>query len=152
MHPTSQQRPFSRLALALFAAALSGCASAPLPFNLYDQSQQVWHGQMNPGDGSISADVNGKLYHGFYLVAHGTAISTNPMALFADPAFVNTVSQVDMNSARASMSAADGARLTCSFLFQGRKVLGHCHDARGQHYDLVADGRHPPSGAPIDPR
>lgn len=147
-HPLRLSLP----ALALVAAALTGCASAPLSFNLYDQKQRVWHGQMNPGNGDISVDIAGKLYHGFYLVAHGTAISTNPMALFGAPAFVNTVSEVNMNSARANMTADDGSRLTCSFLFQGSKVLGSCHDEKGRHYDLVADGQHTPSGAPIDPR
>ncbi len=130
---------------------LAACAATPLPFKLYDAQQQVWPGQLNPHDGSIIAHIEGKDYRGFYLVAHGTAVSSTPLSLFADPPMMQTVSQIDMNTARASLSAGDGSRLTCSFLFQGRKILGNCHDSQGHTYDLAADGQ-APSGAPLDPR
>ncbi len=127
-----------RYALTLAGClGLVGCATMPQQFTLYNKEDR-WQGHLDALHETISADINGLHYKGFYIVSRGTAVTTTPDYLFGFPPFMNNMVDISMNSARATLVASDGSRLNCTFLFEGQRMLGSCESPTGDKYQLVA--------------
>ncbi len=132
-----RQRALASLMSTLF---LSSCAMTPVPFALYGQDHTDGTGTLDPRHGSIQATLDGRDYHGFYIVGHGTAVtSTPPDPFFGFPPMMDSMVDISTNSARATMSSDDGSRISCQFLFQGHRALGDCQTTSGKHYQMVAE-------------
>lgn len=124
-------------ALASLAAAVAICACAPLapmPFALIDKAQ-VYHGTLSESDQRIEVTIAGKRFQGFYLLASGTGYVDSGWwrrghGLDKRTSFVS-------NSARATMAAADGERLSCEFIAEAGSAIGECRSTLGQVYQLV---------------
>jgi len=119
----------------LAISVLWGCAPLPpMPFALLDRGQ-VFHGSLSPSDRRVEADIRGKHFQGYYLLATGTAyfergISRRPYAGDMRASFVS-------NSARATMVAEDGERLSCDFIVEDSSAIGECNSSIGPSYQLI---------------
>ncbi len=114
----------------------------PQQFTLYNKEDR-WQGHLDALHETLSADINGLHYSGFYIVSRGTAVTTTPDYLFGFPPFMNNMVDISMNSARATLVAPDGSRLNCSFLFEGQRMLGSCESPSGEKYQLVGGEERP---------
>ncbi|NNM51815.1 MAG: hypothetical protein HKM02_06270 [Pseudomonadales bacterium] len=140
------QRQFLALSCLSGILILSGCAITPIPFALYGKDNATGSGTMDPRHGTIQATIDGRDYHGFYIVSHGTAVTSSPPdPFFGFPPIMNSMVDVSMNSARAAMSSDDGSRISCQFLFQGHRALGDCQTPSGKHYQMVAQTKDKPN-------
>lgn len=137
---------------ATAALLLAACATTPqpLPFNLIDKGNVVHRGLFKPADGSMEVRVGDKVYTGFYVTSTSTARSTEVGvgafggfgrygygAYGAFPSERYTV--INNNSGKAYLQSADGDRLTCDFMFEGRRLLGECRSPQGAVYQMVAN-------------
>jgi len=124
----------------LTAISLGGCATSPILFQLIDDHSNTYAGSYDPKDRSMDVTINKKAFHGFYIVSHGTAVGTSNVfgRRFHT---VDTFSDVTSNSAKAYMSATDGEKITCDFLFEDRRAVGECKSSFGNIYQLVAEGK-----------
>jgi len=129
------------LGCTLTLGLLSACTTVqppPLPFSLA-QGDQLHNGQMHPGDHLMEVTVAGKRFEGFYIQANSTALS---QGLWPRRGFPNdTVTNISSNAARAVMTAADGERLYCDFMFEGNRVLGECKSSTNASFQLLAPVR-----------
>jgi len=132
--------PSGRTLMALLAAVtLCGCAPwPPIPFDLIERGQ-VYHGTMSPSERRVSVDIGGKQFQGYYLVATGTAYFQGGWHWRPYPYDMRT--NYVSNSARATMVAADGERLTCEFIVEDASAIGECRSTNGQSYQLVTQVR-----------
>lgn len=147
---------FSKQILSLAATtllALTGCATPPqpLPFDLVGKGNNVHRGLFKPADGSIEVRIGHKVYSGFYLTSISTAHSTTIGVGYgsygrygyggygAFPA--ETWTTVSNNSGKAYLQSADGDKLNCDFIYEGRRLLGECRslDNDGVTYQMVAN-------------
>lgn len=134
------------------AALLAGCATTPqpLPFDLVGKGATVHRGLFKPADGSIDVRINNKVYTGFYVTSVSTARSTNVgfgvgyggygrYGMYgAYPA--ETWTTVSNNSGKAFLQSADGDKLNCDFMYEGRRLLGECRSPdTGAVYQMVAN-------------
>ena len=144
----------SRL-LAPVAAALllTACATTPqpLPFDLVDKANVPHRGLFKPADNSIEVRVVDKVYKGFYVISSSTARSTEVgfgvgfggygrygySGYGAYPSERWTV--ISNNNGRAHLQNAEGDRLNCEFMFEGRRLLGECRSPQGAVYQMVAN-------------
>ncbi len=130
--------PVSMIA-CLFVVALAGCATPqPVPFHLVDSESRVQKGTMFPDSQRIEVTVDGQLYRGFYIVATGAARSETLGGWRSFPR--DTITTFSSNSARAQLSNDKGQRLSCEFLFEGKRALGECRSSTGAVFQLIADG------------
>jgi len=121
------------------ALALWGCAPwPPIPFELIE-GQQIYHGTMSPSERMVSVDIGGKQFQGYYLVATGTAYFQGGWHRRPYPFDMRT--NFVSNSARATMVAADGERLTCEFIVEDASAIGECRSTGGPSYQLVTQVR-----------
>jgi hypothetical protein len=125
------------LLLPLFAI-LAGCAApAPIPFQLID-NQRTYTGSFKPGDQSIDILIGDKPFHGFYVVARGTTVTTVETPFARRFRSYQTITSSTSNSARALLTAADGEKITCAFLFEDKRAVGDCKSSKGTIYQFVA--------------
>ncbi|HWT54964.1 MAG TPA: hypothetical protein VN066_09145 [Rhodocyclaceae bacterium] len=134
--------------------ALAGCATAPqpLPFDLVGKGNNVHRGLFKPADGSIEVRVGNKVYTGFYVISASTARSTTMGfglgygsygrygygAYGAYPS--ETWTTVSNNSGKAYLQSADGDKLNCDFMYEGRRLLGECRSMDSDVvYQMVAN-------------
>ena len=138
--PGMKRSSSHRVLLGLIgASALWGCAPMPpLPFDLLDKGN-VFHGTMIQSDRRIEANIGGKQFQGYYLLATGTAYFSGIGWRRIHP-YDNRTSFVS-NIARASMAAADGEWLTCEFIVEDSQAIGECRSTQGQSYQLVTQVR-----------
>ena len=146
----------NRLSLLPLVAtlAMAGCATAPqpLPFDLVGKGNVVHRGLFKPADGSIDVRINNKVYTGFYVTSVSTARSTTMGfglgygsygrygygAYGAYPS--ETWTTVSNNSGKAFLQSADGDKLNCDFMYEGRRLLGECRSPdNGVVYQMVAN-------------
>jgi hypothetical protein len=142
--------PFAVIAAALLAA----CATTPqpLPFDLVGKGSTVHRGLFKPADGSIDVRINNKVYTGFYVTSVSTARSTNMgfgvgyggygrygYGMYgAYPS--ETWTTVSNNTGKAYLQSADGDKLNCDFMYEGRRLLGECRSPdTGAVYQMVAN-------------
>lgn len=134
------------------AALLAGCATTPqpLPFDLVGKGSAMHRGLFKPADGSVEVRVNNKVYTGFYVTSVSTARSTNVgfgvgyggygrYGMYgAYPS--ETWTTVSNNSGKAFLQSADGDKLNCDFMYEGRRLLGECRSPdTGAVYQMVAN-------------
>ena len=145
----------SRFPLALLSALLLGaCATTPqpLPFDLVGKGATVHRGLFKPADGSIEARINGKVYTGFYVTSVSTARSTSVgvglgygnfgrRGYGAYGAFPSeTWTTISNNNGKAYLQSADGDKLNCDFIYEGRRLLGECRSLDDSAvYQMVAN-------------
>ena len=124
----------SLLSLTMF---LGGCASAPpVPFSLVDEGNNVHAGTFFQDHERVTAQVGGKQFHGYYMVASGSVVTTAMWPRFRGfPG--DTYATTRSNSARAYLVAEDGEKLNCEFLFEPPRSLGACKSSKGGTYQLV---------------
>lgn len=144
----------ARFPLAVLAVLLLGaCATTPqpLPFDLVGKGTAAHRGLFKPADGSIEARINGKVYTGFYVTSVSTARSTSVgigmgmgygrygyRGYGAFPS--ETWTTVSNNSGKAYLQSADGDKLNCDFIYEGRRLLGECRSPdNGAVYQMVAN-------------
>ena len=123
----------------LGASAISACAPLPpVAFDLIERGQ-VFHGTMSPSDRRVAVAIGEKQFQGYYLLATGTAYfqSGGWRRPFPNDMRTSFVS----NSARATMVAADGERLTCEFIVEDSSAIGECKSTNGPTYQLVTQVR-----------
>lgn len=122
---------------------LAGCASAPpVPFTLVDESNNLHAGTFFQDNERVTAQVGGKAFHGYYMVATGSVMTTSMWPRFRGfPG--DSFSLARTNSARAYLVAEDGEKLNCEFFFEPPRSLGACKSSRGGNYQLVGapDGK-----------
>lgn len=119
-------------------AILAGCAApAPIPFQLIED-QRTHHGTFKPGDASIDILIGDKPFHGFYIVAAGTTVSTVETPFARRFRSYQTITTSTSNSARALLTSPDGERITCAFLFQDKRAVGDCKSSKGKVYQFLA--------------
>lgn len=119
----------------LAATTLWGCAPLPpMPFDLVDKGQ-VFHGTMSPSERRLEADIGGKRFQGYYLLAAGTTYFQG--GSWRRPWLNDTRTNFVSNSARATMVADDGERLSCEFIMEDDSAIGECRSSNGQAYQLV---------------
>ncbi len=147
------------------ALLLSACATTPpqpLPFDLVDKSNIAHRGLFKQADSSIEVRIADKVYTGFYVISSSTARSTDfgfgvgfggygrygYGGYGAYPTERWTV--ISNNNGRAHMQNADGDRLNCEFLFEGRRLVGECRSPQGAVYQMVANQAvsNPPAASP----
>jgi|GEM_PF-1987561 len=145
----------ARLTLPFAAAALlSACATTPqpLPFDLVGKGNNVHRGIFKPADASVEVRINNKVYTGFYVTSVTTARSSSigfgvgyggygrygyGMA-GAYPS--ETWTTVNNNTGKAYLQSADGDKLNCDFMYEGRRLLGECRSPdTGAVYQMVAN-------------
>jgi len=139
--PPGLKRLTSRTTLLglIGATALWGCAPwPPIPFDLIERGQ-VYHGTMSPSERRVAVDIGGKQFQGYYLVATGTAYFQGGWNRRPYPYDMRT--NFVSNSARATMVAADGERLTCEFIVEDASAIGECRSTNGKSYQLVTQIR-----------
>jgi hypothetical protein len=141
------------LAPATAILLLAGCATTPqpLPFDLLDKGNVVHRGLFKPADGSMEVRINNKVYTGFYVTSTSTARSTNMGFGVGYGGFgrygygmygaypSETWTTVSNNSGKAHLQNAEGDRLNCDFMFEGRRLLGECRSPQGAVYQMVAN-------------
>lgn len=157
----------ARFPMALLALLFLGaCATTPqpLPFDLVGKGTTAHRGLFKPADGSIEARINGKVYTGFYVTSVSTARSTSVgvgmgygrygYRGYGYGAFPSeTWTTISNNSGKAYLQSADGDKLNCDFIFEGRRLLGECRSPdNGAVYQMVAnqavaDSQAAPAGA-----
>jgi hypothetical protein len=158
--------PFAVIAAVL----LAGCATTPqpLPFDLVGKGSTVHRGLFKPADGSIDVRINNKVYTGFYVTSVSTARSTNMgfgvgyggygrygYGMYgAYPS--ETWTTVSNNTGKAYLQSADGDKLNCDFMYEGRRLLGECRSPdTGAVYQMVANqavaNQQPANGAAATP-
>jgi hypothetical protein len=119
-------------------AILAGCAApAPVPFQLID-AERTYTGSFKPADESIDILIDDKPFHGFYIVARGTTVSTYETPFSRRFRSFQTITSSTSNSARALLTAADGEKITCAFLFEDKRAVGDCKSSKGKVYQFVA--------------
>lgn len=120
-------------------SSLWGCAPwPPIPFDLIERGQ-VYHGTMSPSERQVAVSIGGKQFQGYYLVATGTAYFQGGWHRRPYPFDMRT--NFVSNSARATMVAADGERLTCEFIVEDASAIGECRSTNGSSYQLVTQVR-----------
>lgn len=145
----------ARLPLAPLALLLLGaCATTPqpLPFDLVGKGATAHRGLFKPADGSIEARINGKVYTGFYVTSVSTARSTSIGVGMGYGSFgrrgygaygafpQETWTTISNNSGKAYLQSADGDKLNCDFIYEGRRLLGECRSPdNGAVYQMVAN-------------
>lgn len=145
----------ARFPMALLALLLLGaCATTPqpLPFDLVGKGTVAHRGLFKPADGSIEARINGKVYTGFYVTSVSTARSSSIgvgmgygrygyRGYGAYGAFPQeTWTTISNNSGKAYLQSADGDKLNCEFIYEGRRLLGECRSPdSGAVYQMVAN-------------
>lgn len=145
----------ARPPLALLALLLLGaCATTPqpLPFDLVGKGATAHRGLFKPADGSIEARINGKVYTGFYVTSVSTARSTSVGVGMGYGSFgrrgygaygafpQETWTTISNNSGKAYLQSADGDKLNCDFIYEGRRLLGECRSPdNGAVYQMVAN-------------
>ena len=130
--------------LLLLPIGLAACASpAPLAIELVDQQSVAHRGSIDTRDQRIEAQIGGKRFEGFYLLADGTAVTTSSGWSMRRLRTVQTVSTVTSNAGRAVLTATDGERITCEFLIDDGRAVGECHNSAGRLFQLIA-GAPPP--------
>ena len=123
----------------LGALTLWGCAPMPpMPFDLIDKAQ-IHHGMLFQSERRVEANIAGKHFQGYYLLASGTAHLQGGIWRRSYP--YDTRTDFISNSARATMAAADGERLTCEFIVEDGSAIGECKSTHGQTYQLVTQVR-----------
>jgi hypothetical protein len=142
------------LSTATVALALAGCATTPqpLPFDLVGKGSTIHRGLFRPADGSVDVRINNKVYTGFYVTSVSTARSTNigfgmgyggygryGYGMYgAYPS--ETWTTVSNNTGKAYLQSADGDKLNCDFMYEGRRLLGECRSPdTGAVYQMVAN-------------
>ncbi|MES2208252.1 MAG: hypothetical protein V4525_15825 [Pseudomonadota bacterium] len=132
----------NKFTLLGFSIVLAGCASLPpVLFQLIDDHSNTYAGFYDSNDRHISVAINKKQFNGFYIVSRGTTAGTALVGYGRRIHAVDTFSEVTSNSAKAYMSAVDGEKITCDFLFEGRQAVGECKSSFGKQYQFVADGK-----------
>lgn len=121
---------------------LTACAPMPpVPFDLTRQ-QEVSHGWFYPQERRLDVRIGDKLFSGYYIVATSTAYTPAPSLPFRRWGFPgDNVSVISSNTARASLAANDGERLSCELLFDGNRAAGECKSTQGQTYQLSTQAR-----------
>lgn len=121
---------------------LTACAPMPpVPFDLTRQ-QEVSHGWFYPQERRLDVRIGDKLFSGYYIVASSTAYNPAPSLPFRRWGFPgDNVSVISSNTARASLAANDGERLSCELLFDGNRAAGECKSTQGQTYQLSTQAR-----------
>ncbi len=118
---------------------LAGCAPMqPIPFQLLERGQ-TYQGTFQPGERRLDAQIGDKHYSGFYILESGTAYSQGWWPRRGFPS--DTVTTYTTNSARATLTAPDGDRLFCEFVFEGSRALGECKSLDGKAYRLLSESR-----------
>ena len=142
------------IAIPLVTALLAGCATTPqpLPFDLVGKGTAVHRGLFRPADGSVDVRINNKVYTGFYVTSVSTARSSSigfgvgyggygryGYGMYgAYPQ--ETWTTVSNNSGKAYLQSADGDKLNCDFMYEGRRLLGECRSPdTGAVYQMVAN-------------
>ncbi len=129
------------ITLLAMTVGLAGCASAPpVPFSLVDESNNRHVGTFFQDSERVTAQVAGKTFHGYYMVASGSVTTTSVWPRWlggTGDSYATTRS----NSARAYLSADDGEKLSCEFLFEPPRSLGVCKSSKGGIYQLVGEPR-----------
>lgn len=129
----------SALAGLLGATLVCGCAPLPpTPFDLVDKAQ-VYHGTMSQSDQRLEADIGGKHFQGYYLLATGTGYSQG--GSWRRPYLNDMRTSFVSNSARATMVADDGERFVCEFIVEDNGAIGECKSTSGQTFQLVTQSR-----------
>lgn len=125
------------ISLFFLTMILGGCASAPpVSFSLVDESNNVYAGTFFQDQERVTAQVGGKQFHGYYMVATGSVVTTAMWPRFRGfPG--DTYATARTNSARAYLVAEDGEKLNCEFLFEPPRSLGMCKSSKGGTYQLV---------------
>ena len=139
--PSGLKRLPSRATLLglIGASALWGCAPLPpLPFSLIDRGQ-VYQGTMLQSDRRIDVDIGAKHFRGYYLLAQGTAYFSG-IGWRRTYGYDNRTNFIS-NTARASLSSADGEWLNCEFIVDDGQAIGECKSTNGQSYQLVTQIR-----------
>lgn len=143
------------LAPVTVAFILAGCATTPqpLPFDLVGKGNTVYRGLFKPADASIDVRINDKVYTGFYVTSVSTARSST-MGFgvgyggyggrygfgMAGAYPSETWTTVSNNSGKAYLQSADGDKLNCDFMYEGRRLLGECRSPdSGVVYQMVAN-------------
>jgi hypothetical protein len=161
--------PARLFASALSVLLLAGCATPPqpLPFDLVGKGSTVHRGLFKPADGSIEVRIDNRVYTGFYVTSVSTARSTNVgfgvgyggwgryggYGMYgAYPS--ETWTTVSNNSGKAYLQSAEGDKLNCDFMYEGRRLLGECRSPdTGAVFQMVANQAvvNPPPPAPPAP-
>ena len=131
-------KPFTSLSACVLVLVAGCAATPPVPFQLVDSASRVQSGSIFPDSQRIEVMVDGYLFSGFYIVASGAAVSQT----LAGRRFFSrdTVTTFSSNSARAHLTADNGQRLSCDFLFESRRALGECRSPSGAVFQLIAGG------------
>jgi hypothetical protein len=123
---------------------LVGCAApAPIGFDLVDQQSVVHHGTIHIAEQTIEAMIAGKHFEGFYLLADSTTVTTTTALSARRSHTFHSVSSIMSNVGRALLTASDGERITCEFLFEDQRAIGDCRASSGQVFQLIANGTKP---------
>jgi hypothetical protein len=152
------ERTMSRTALLTVPLAavvlLAGCATTPqpLPFDLVGKGATVHRGLFRPADGSVDVRVNNKVYTGFYVTSVSTARSSSVGFGVGYGGYgrygygmygaypQETWTTISNNSGKAFLQSADGDKLNCDFMYEGRRLLGECRSPdTGAVYQMVAN-------------
>ncbi|MFA6310573.1 MAG: hypothetical protein WCV99_18435 [Sterolibacterium sp.] len=129
----------SALIGVLGATMFCGCAPLPpMPFDLVDKVQ-VFHGTMSQSDQRLEANIGGKRFLGYYLLATGTGYSQG--GSWRRPYLNDMRTSFVSNSARATMVADDGERFVCEFIVEDNSAIGECKSTSGQTFQLVTQPR-----------
>lgn len=133
-------KPASSALLGMIGAAMfCGCAPLPpMPFDLVDKAQ-VFHGTMSRSDQRLEADIGGKRFQGYYLLATGTGYTQG--GSWRRPYMNDMRTSFVSNSARATMVADDGERFVCEFIVEDNSAIGECRSTTGQIFQLVTQSR-----------
>lgn len=136
------------------AVLLAGCATTPqpLPFDLVGKGATVHRGLFRPADGSVDVRVNNKVYTGFYVTSVSTARSSSVGFGVGYGGYgrygygmygaypQETWTTISNNSGKAFLQSADGDKLNCDFMYEGRRLLGECRSPdTGAVYQMVAN-------------
>ena len=145
----------SRSLFAPFAVVLllAGCATTPqpMPFDLVGKGNTVYRGLFKPADSSVDVRINNKVYTGFYVTSVTTARSSSigvgvgyggygrysGYGMYGAPS--ETWTTINNNTGKAYLQSADGDKLNCDFMYQGRRLLGECRSESGATYQMVAN-------------
>lgn len=142
---------YFKLSVPLLALLLVACAtpSQPLPFDLVGKGAVAHRGLFKPADGSIEVRIGSRVYTGFYVTSVSTARSTSVgfgvgyggwgrYGYGGMPS--ETWTTVSNNSGKAFLQSADGDKLHCDFMYEGRRLLGECRSPdSGAVYQMVAN-------------
>ena len=136
------RRLFHRSGLMLLGAVyLGGCASlqpVPYPFELVG-AQGSFIGKLYPASRTMEVTIENKPFSGYYIQSVSRSVSDG--LLFRRGLMDSVVTTTFDNNARGVLSAADGDRLFCDFLFEGMRMLGECKHPGAASYSLVSPPR-----------